>query len=215
MIRNFEKSLSLVLKHEGGYVNHPNDPGGPTNKGVTLATMRRYVDRSATVDDLKRISDAQVATIYRRQYWNAVKGDELPDGVDYAVFDFAVNSGPARAIKTLQLTVDARTDGKIGPLTLAAVANADSATVIRGLCNNRFTFLRALKTWSTFGKGWSRRVNEVEAHALAMAKQPPKPSQKPVSDRQAPEPPSQGHWLSRLLAGLAGALARIFNPKGK
>src|SRR5690348_2114856 len=121
MLRNFEKSLSCVLQHEGGYVNSPHDPGGATNKGVTIATFRRYVDKSGTVDDLKHLTTAQAATVYRKQYWNAICGDDLPDGVDYSVFDFAVHSGPARAAKYLQAIVGVKADGKIGPQTLEAV----------------------------------------------------------------------------------------------
>jgi lysozyme family protein len=178
MQRNFEKALALVLKHEGGFVDHPADPGGATNKGITIATFRRYVDPKGTVDDLKKITAQQVATVYRKQYWNAVKGDQLPDGVDYAVFDFAVNSGPSRAAKFLQRIVAVPEDGKIGPQTIKATttlsASAASA-VIRMLCRDRMEFLRGLKTWPTFGKGWTRRVNEVQLEALKMAQEPPKP----------------------------------------
>lgn len=102
MDRNFQRALSLVLKSEGGWSDNPADPGGATMKGVTLANFRRYVMANATKADLRKISDEQIATVYRRFYWDAVAGAELPDGVDYAVFDFAVNSGPGRAAKNLQ-----------------------------------------------------------------------------------------------------------------
>jgi lysozyme family protein len=169
MIRNFERSLSLVLKSEGGWSDHPADPGGATMKGVTLATFRRYVEPKATKDDLRRITDAQVATVYRKQYWNAVCGDDLPDGIDYAVFDFAVNSGPGRAAKYLQSIVGAKQDGKIGPDTLAKVKPMVRGTVINDLCDKRMAFLKGLSTWGTFGKGWTSRVSSVRAEALKLA----------------------------------------------
>lgn len=133
MKANFQTALALVLKHEGGYVNHPSDPGGHTNKGVTLANYRRYVKPGGTVADLKAISDQEVATVYRRFYWDAVKGDDLPAGVDYAVFDFAVNSGPRRSAEFLQRTLGAAQDGKIGPKTLAAARAAKPLLVIDNL----------------------------------------------------------------------------------
>ena len=172
MDRNFKRALALVLKHEGGFVDHPKDPGGATNKGVTIGTFRAYVKPNGTVADLKKITDAQVATVYRRHYWDAVAGAELPDGVDYAVFDFAVNSGPARAAKTLQKVVGSPQDGKVGPATLKATRTLMPATVIHELCDDRMVFLRRLKTWATFGKGWTRRVTEVRSEALKLAAQP-------------------------------------------
>lgn len=176
MDRNFERALKLVLKHEGGWSDHPKDPGGATMKGVTLANFRRYVKPDGTKDDLRKITDAQIATVYRRFYWDAVAGAELPGGVDYAVFDFAVNSGPGRAAKYLQATVGVTQDGKIGPATLKAVRAKLRASIINDLCDSRMAFLRKLKTWPTFGKGWTRRVSDVRHEALAMAKEPDKPA---------------------------------------
>lgn len=176
MDRNFARALKLVLKYEGGYVNHPKDPGGATNKGITIATFRRFVNPKGTVDDLKRITDAQVATVYRKQYWNAVKGDDLPDGVDFAVFDFAVNSGPARAAKYLQKVLKVAQDGQIGPATIGAAKAASASGAVKQLCDDRMTFLRGLKTWGTFGKGWSSRVAGVRAAALDMAGQAAPPA---------------------------------------
>ena len=185
MDRNFERALSLVLAHEGGYVDHPKDPGGATNKGITIGTFRRFINPSGTKDDLKRITNAQVAQVYRRQYWDVVKAGELPDGLDYAVFDFAVNSGPGRAARYLQACVGAVVDGKVGPGTLAAVRNHDAGEIVEALCDDRMDFLRTLSTWKTFGKGWSRRVVGVRTEALDMAKGG---SQKPV--RPVPASPA-------------------------
>lgn len=191
MDRNFAASLSHVLKHEGGFVNHPNDPGGPTNKGITLATFKRYVKRNATVTDLKNLTIDQAGIVYRKQYWDRVKGDDLPSGVDYAVFDFAVNSGPARAAKYLQAVVGVTQDGKIGPKTLAAVKRADPQTVIERLCDDRLAFLKRLKTWPTFGRGWSRRIEEVRNGSVLLADtQPAGQVETPSPAPKAPETPS-------------------------
>lgn len=176
MDKNFDKSLKLVLAHEGGWADHPKDPGGATMKGVTLATFRAYVKPNATKDDLRKITDEQLATVYRRHYWDVVAGAELPGGVDYAVFDFAVNSGPSRAAKYLQAVVGAKQDGKIGPATVAAVKKVMRPTVINDLCDKRMDFLRKLKTWGTFGKGWTSRVSGVRAAALKMSTEPDKPA---------------------------------------
>ena len=204
MESNFQRSLSLVLKWEGGFVNHPKDPGGATNKGITLATFRRYVKRNGTVDDLKRITDAQVSTVYRKQYWDAVKGDDLPSGVDYAVFDFAVHSGPARAAKYLQMVVGAKVDGKIGPATLAAVRKTMRATVINDLCDRRMAFLKSLKTWKTFGKGWTNRVNDVVREAAKMV------SETSTSPQPAPETGIPASPKPSLLSLLISFLSKLF-----
>jgi lysozyme family protein len=138
-------------------------------KGVTLANFRRYVKANATRADLRKISDEQIATVYRKFYWDAVAGAELPDGIDYAVFDFAVNSGPGRAAKYLQAVVGATEDGRIGPATLGAVKARPAGVVIDGLCDARLAFLKRLSTWPTFRRGWSDRVGSVRAEALLLS----------------------------------------------
>lgn len=207
---NFERALALVLRHEGGYVNHPNDPGGPTNKGITLATMRRYVMRSATVDDLKAITPQQVATVYRRHYWDAVRGDELPSGVDYALFDFAVNSGPSRAIRFMQRSLGVEQDGKLGPATMRAVKDAAPGILAASVCDLRLGWLKTLKTWQTFGKGWASRVNDVKRTALAWSQsptttQPAQDARKPVPAPVTPAKPEPAP--AKPDAGKAGPLA--------
>lgn len=172
MDRNFARALSLVLKSEGGWSDNPADPGGATMKGVTLANFRRYVKADATKADLRAISDAQLATVYRRFYWDAVAGAELPDGVDYAVFDFAVNSGPGRAAKYLQVVLGVVQDGRIGPATLAAARAKPAGVVIDALCDARLAFLERLPTWPSFGRGWSARVASVRRQALLMLAAP-------------------------------------------
>lgn len=208
MDRNFARALSLVLKWEGGYSNHPEDTGGPTNKGITLATFRRYVNRKATVDDLKRLTTEQAGKVYRKQYWDAVKGDDLPDGIDYATFDFAVNSGPARARKYLQAAAGVAQDGVIGPVTLAAVRGMDPETLIEGLCASRMAFLKRIKSWPTFGGGWTNRVNDVQRNAINMAspasREPPKEAHKPTPTVPIPGKPESAS------AGKAGGIAAAF-----
>lgn len=168
---NFSDALKRVLVHEGGWSDHPADPGGATMKGVTLANFRRFVKPDATKADLRKITDAQIAVVYRRYYWDVVLGAELPAGVDYAVFDFAVNSGPSRAAKYLQSIVGAVQDGKIGPATLKAVRARKPENVVAQLCDARLAFCRGLKTWPVFGAGWGRRIAEVRRVALGMAAQ--------------------------------------------
>lgn len=201
MDRNFARALSLVLVHEGGFVNHKADPGGATNRGITIGTYRRYINRNGTVADLRNITDAQVATVYRRHYWEAVRANELPDGVDYAVFDFAVNSGPSRAAKYLQGVVGAKQDGLVGPATIAATRSKMPATVIHEICDRRMAFLRGLKTFATFGRGWTNRVTDVRKHALDMARQQSQPLPSPSALPADPAPQASGFWA---------ALARFF-----
>ncbi|TPK57767.1 hypothetical protein FJ546_25950 [Mesorhizobium sp. B2-4-19] len=189
MDRNFARALALVLKSEGGWSDNPADPGGATMKGVTLANFRRYVKADAGKADLKKIGDDQVATVYRRFYWDAVLGAELPDGVDYAVFDFAVNSGPGRAAKYLQASVGVSQDGRIGPATLAAVKTKPAGVVIDQLCDARLAFLRRLPTWATFGRGWSDRVRSVRAQALLMSAPATAPASiQPAMPAPVPQP---------------------------
>lgn len=173
---NFERALPLVLKHEGGYVDHPNDPGGATNLGVTIGTLSSWLGRPATKAEVKALTRATVAPIYRKNYWAAIRGDELPAGLDYAVFDFAVNSGPKRAAMALQRAVGVADDGVIGSITLANVANRPVDATIERIMADRMTFLRRLSTWATFGKGWTARCNGVLKEALDMAAAAPLPT---------------------------------------
>ncbi|RWD69589.1 glycosyl hydrolase 108 family protein [Mesorhizobium sp.] len=197
MDRNFARALSLVLKSEGGWSDNPADPGGATMKGVTLANFRRYVKADATKAELRRISDDQVAMVYRRFYWDAVAGALLPDGIDYAVFDFAVNSGPGRAAKYLQAVLGVVQDGRIGPATLAAAGAKPAGVVIDALCDARLAFLEKLPTWPSFGRGWSARVASVRRQALLISAAPltttvSVPSAPASADAVAPTAPPAG-----------------------
>jgi lysozyme family protein len=167
---DFGSALAAVLVHEGGYVNDPQDPGGATNRGVTQKVYDNWRSgRGLPHRSVRDIEDVEIEAIYRKLYWDAVKGDELPSGLDYCLFDFAVNSGPGRAARFLQTAVGVATDGKIGPGTLTAVAAHDAVSVIRAVCAARLDFLQGLSTFARFGRGWTARVNEVRTRAEAMA----------------------------------------------
>lgn len=168
---NFDLCLKLLLSHEGGYVNHPSDPGGMTNLGVTARVWEEWVGHPVDEKQMRALTPELVAPLYRKKYWNACRADELVSGVDYCVFDVAVNSGPGRAIKFLQSCVGVNADGGFGPTTFAAVSQfkGESAKdLIKDYCTKRLEFLQSLKTYDTFGRGWKRRVEEVEAEALKM-----------------------------------------------
>ena len=200
---NFERCLPHVLQYEGGFVNHPADPGGATNKGITIATYRKWKP-GATVAQLRGITDAEVAAIYKAWYWQPVRGDELPAGLDLVAFDAAVNSGPSRSAKWLQLAVGVDQDGKIGPATIKAAGyNYPPAAIMRAIAIRR-GFLKSLKTWPTFGKGWTARLDAIEAAALAMADhQVARPDVEPV---EAPAP--AWTWFADALAKIADQFTR-------
>lgn len=172
MKRNFRRALAHVLEHEGGYVDHPVDPGGATNLGITRRTFARWRGVSPwwklPKSEVRTLTRREAGQIYKAGYWNAVRGDALPAGVDYAVFDYAVNSGVARAARDLQRVTGARADGVVGPMTLKAVSRHHPKTVIRRLLQKRMSFLRRLRTWGAFGRGWTNRINGVLQHALEM-----------------------------------------------
>lgn len=168
MRENFDKSLVKLLQHEGGYSDHPQDPGGRTNLGVTQDVWEDWIDRAVSEAEMKALTPAKVAPLYRELYWDRIKGDKLPSGVDYVVFDAAVNSGVSRAAKWLQTTVAAVPDGAIGEQTLKLVLLTNPQMLIDKYSANRLAFLQRLATWPTFGKGWERRVEEVRVTALKM-----------------------------------------------
>jgi lysozyme family protein len=169
MKSNYETCIALVLKHEGGYVNNPKDPGGATNLGVTKKVWEEWVGKPVSLDEMKALTVKDVTPLYKAQYWDRVRGDDLPAGVDYAVMDVAVNSGVVRAAKFLQAALGLTADGIIGPATLAAAEAANPRQLVTDVCDKRLAFMQALPIWSTFGNGWSRRVKEVEEKAFEMA----------------------------------------------
>mgnify|MGYP003126649028 FL=1 len=168
MNANFDKCLEMLLEHEGGFVNHPRDPGGITNLGVTKLTYERWLGRSVTEQEMRDLTVEQVAPIYKNQYWDKCKCDDLPSGVDWSVFDWAVNSGPGRSAKALQGIVGATQDGGIGPQTLKSVSQYEPKDMVNKMHDKRQGFYEGLKTFDTFGKGWTRRNLETREKALEL-----------------------------------------------
>jgi hypothetical protein len=166
---NWEKSFQLVLKHEGGFVNHPKDPGGMTNLGVTKKVWEEFVGREVDEAEMRALTPDVVKPLYKKNYWDKIKGDELPSGVDYAAYDLAVNSGTGRAAKYLQQIAGVPADGVIGPKSLEAIKSCPASQMVDALCDTRLDFLQRLPTWGTFGKGWGRRVEEVKSIGLKLA----------------------------------------------
>lgn len=220
MRENWEKSFAETIKHEGGYVDHPKDPGGATNLGITIGTLSNWLGREATKAEVKALTIDKVKPIYRKNYWDVVKGDDLPSGVDFAVYDFAVNSGPSRAAIYLQNIVGSAPDGKIGPLTIKAVSKFverfGAEQLVSDLCSQRLAFLERLSTWSTFGKGWSSRVNGVRKLATEMARgTPAKPIPVDLPDEHEPiqtTPKRPSVVPLAIAAAIIIALAVIFGP---
>jgi len=173
----FRTCLAEILRHEGGYVDHPRDPGGATNMGITRKTLARWRKVKPwwhlPKADVKALRRTEASTIYRALYWAPIAGNALPPGVDLCLFDFAVNSGPGRAVKTLQRQLRVRADARVGPITLGALRaqcrGMGAATLIAALCDRRLGFLQRLKTFPIFGRGWNRRVADIRKKALAHA----------------------------------------------
>jgi lysozyme family protein len=223
MRQNFAASLAAVLKHEGGFSNHPKDPGGATNFGVTQRIYDAWRSNNGKPkQSVKDIARDEVETIYYQQYWMMARGDQLPAGVDYAIFDYAVNSGPSRAIKDLQKTLGTKIDGIPGNVTLAAIEAAEPVKLINDLCDRRMAFLKGISTYGTFGRGWSTRVSQVRSLALGMAREAPSvpdgtslPRPQPLPPTVPPAPPVQvpktertiGQVMAWIVAAIIAGLA--------
>ena len=169
MNKNFDSCLKYLFEEEGGYTNHPRDPGGMTNLGVTHIDWAAWIGHEPSEEEMKSLTKEMVAPLYKKKYWDVCHCDELPSGVDYAVFDLAVNSGTARAAKYLQEIVGAKTDGVIGPQTLEIVGHVTPTTIVTEICDKRRDFIRAIRTYDVFGKGWEARISRVENRAFGMA----------------------------------------------
>ena len=169
MKSNVEDCLARVLASEGGFVNHKSDPGGMTNLGCTKATWEEYVGHPVSEADMRALTPDDVAPLYKRKYWDRASCDLLPSGLDYAVFDAAINSGPGRAVKWLQEVAGTPVDGVVGRKTLAAVDAFSPLEIIAQYNDRRLQFLESLPTWPTFGKGWGNRVSHVQSVASLLA----------------------------------------------
>ena len=168
MLSNWDNSFKLMLKSEGGFVNHPSDPGGMTNLGVTKATWENWVGRGSDEAEMRGLTPEKVEPMYKKKFWDAVRGDELPIGLDYLMFDFAVNAGAGRAIKTLQTAVGVTPDGSFGPITMAALQAADPVKLIERFSAEKEAFYRSLGNFDVYGTGWLNRVANVKQKATSM-----------------------------------------------
>ena len=184
--QNFARALAATLKFEGGYVNHPADPGGPTNMGVTQATLSAWRGHRVSVADVRALARPEVAAIFRRNYWELTGCDHLPAGLDIAVFDYAVNSGVPRASRAVQAVVGVTVDGIVGTATINAARAMGAQAAVLALGGQRRGFLRQLRIFTTFGRGWLARVAAIESLALSLAA-----SEAPLPTRShSPFPPT-------------------------
>lgn len=170
---DFSIVLPHILKEEGGFVNHPLDPGGMTNKGITKKTYERFLGRSVTEYEMKNLTDQQAGQVYREFFWNVIKGDDLPKGIDLCIMDFAVNSGPKVAIFHVQehYLINEKMDGILGAKTLSklkGIPHEDREDFITDYCEARHNYLMDLPTYKTFGRGWARRVNRVREESVKL-----------------------------------------------
>jgi lysozyme family protein len=168
MASNFQECLDLVLKSEGGWVNHPSDPGGETNLGVTKAVWEEYVGHP--VKTMKDLTKDDVAPMYELKYWRPCYCEVLPRGLDFVIFSMGVNAGPGRSVKLLQQSIGCVPDGVIGPRTRELISASNSANLIAKFSQTRREYYRSLKTFPIFGKGWLARVDREEQEALDMTK---------------------------------------------
>ncbi len=171
--QKYETCRAFTRKKEGGYVDNPEDNGGATNKGVTIATLAAWRKKPVTKDDVRHLTDDEADAIYKARYYDPAHCDSLPTPLAVMVFDAAINSGPSRAVEWLQGAVGAKVDGDFGPATasalkIAEVSPAVQKLVIEKMAQARLTFMKSLHDWKTFGHGWENRVNEIKAYALSL-----------------------------------------------
>jgi lysozyme family protein len=169
MNENWDSCFAMVIKSEGGFVNNPKDPGGMTNLGVTRTAWQGYLNRDVTEAEMRALTPEMVKPFYKALYWDRIKGDMLPPGVDYAAYDLAVNSGPHKAAQYLQEIAGVPVDGMIGPKSLEAIKYCNAEETADAICDMRLDFLKKLSTFGTFGRGWTDRVGRVKAKAISMA----------------------------------------------
>ena len=169
---NFNECLEMLLKHEGGFVNHEKDPGGMTNLGVTKAVYDEWTGKVSTEEDMRALTPDDVAPIYKKNYWDKVCGDNLPGGLDWAAFDWAVNSGSKRPAKAIQKDIESLQGETIRTIEGPSKADVDPERIIEAVYHTRQKFYENLSTFDTFGKGWTRRNKETLEAALVMANKP-------------------------------------------
>ena len=223
---DFSRSLARVLVYEGGKCDNPRDPGGRTNQGVTQRTYSAYLrSLGKSSADVYTMPDLDRDTIYRKSYWDAIRGDDLEPGLDLVVFDAAVNSGVGQAVKWLQQALvasghyDGSVDGLIGDKTLQAITDSgDPDTLIGEVCSRRLATLQRLSTWKTFGRGWAARIANVQKTANSWNDNAPIPQaidvtglgghqKAPVGGNLRPAPVSQIATQVATAASTAGTVA--------
>ena len=210
MRENREQAIRLIGLSEGGYVNDPADPGGETNFGITAKTFAAWNIRTGRAQrSVRELTKAEAEEIIGAQYLDPIQFDALPAGIDYLVADYAVNSGPARAARDIQALVGVAPDGIIGLQTIAAIRAADQVQLINAYCDRRMQFLRGLKTWKRYGKGWSARVTGARAQALIMAGGTAQPTAILPSPRAREEDVSSGPMVARITAQGGAAAAAV------
>jgi lysozyme family protein len=170
MTGNFKECLALVLKSEGGYINHPSDPGGRTNLGVTQRVWEEYTGHAADEKTMRGLTPEKVAPLYEQRYWRTTYCEVLPRGLDFLVFSMGVNGGPGRAVKLLQSAIGCVPDGVIGPTTMGLVKQANVTDLIAKYSDARRAYYQSLKTFPIFGKGWLARVDKEQSEATNMVK---------------------------------------------
>ncbi|MFS8181496.1 glycoside hydrolase family 108 protein [Pseudovibrio denitrificans] len=191
MQETFRLIIWDLLDIEGGFANRSRkaDPGGPTNLGITQRTLQAWRGRPVSVEEVENLGREEALQIYRVQYWDAVKGDDLPRGLDFTLFDCAVNSGPARAVKILQKILKVKVDGVLGLITLGAVKAQAVTYLINEFSARRLQFMKRLKNWPYNKNGWTRRVRHVQERSLelvdnAMMKRAPMPILEPHQNEE-------------------------------
>lgn len=167
---DFKECLDLVLKSEGGFVNHPSDPGGMTNLGVTKRVWQEYTGHEADEKEMRSLTPEKVAPLYEQRYWRPTYCEVLPRGLSFLIFSMGINAGTGRSVKLLQSCIGCVADGVIGPKTMELIKSADVTDLIKRFSEARRNYYKSLKTFDVFGKGWLARVDREEAEALNMIK---------------------------------------------
>lgn len=212
MQANFDLALKHVLTFEGGYSDHPKDPGGATNFGITIGVLGEFRGTRVTNQDVRMLTLAEAARIYRSRYWDAVSCDQLPAGIDLTVFDCAVNQGIGRAARFLQIAARVKVDGVIGPVTINAINTARQDSLLCEFMARRMRSYGQLRSlFRTFGLGWSRRLMATHAAALRLT------NTGQICNPQKPPSPSRfsmNYIIKRLqepstYAGIAAFLASV------
>ena len=176
MKHNWQQAFEQMLASEGGFTDDERDDGnklpdgrkGSTMLGVTQYNWEQHVGHQVTHDDMRKLTPADVEPLYKKKYWDVVRADELPSGIDYMVFDMGVNAGPGRSIKLLQTAVGVTPDGGFGPMTMAAVQAADPVELIEKFSQAKEAFYRSLDSFAVYGTGWLNRVADVKLKASDM-----------------------------------------------